>query len=171
MGRGGKLDFTAEPIRTPDGQSIQLRHFAQNAEGGGKGATVGILTAATAVAFFPAAPFVLLMKGKDIEVPRGTVFIVFTDAPFRLDAPPNPRAADVMPVALAQFSKVEVHSSHPDVEVFVNDRYFGNAPSTLNLAPGRYRVSVRVAGENWDRELDLSPGNNLTLKANFAPAV
>ena len=42
----------------------------------------GIITAGVAVVFWPAAPLVLLAKGKDVTINKGMTFDVFTDELF-----------------------------------------------------------------------------------------
>jgi hypothetical protein len=51
----------------------------QKKEGGSTAVSTGIMTAGAAVLFWPAAPFFLLRKGKDVNINRGIVFEVFTD--------------------------------------------------------------------------------------------
>ncbi len=72
MGRGGKLDFTLDYLRLSDGTKVTLR-AQQNHAGSGH---VGAMTAAiagTALFVAPvAAPFFLMMHGKDVMVPEGT---------------------------------------------------------------------------------------------------
>jgi hypothetical protein len=80
MGRRGKLDFSVDKIRAADGEWIPLRYTMQKKEGEGKGLSTGIMTAGAAVLFWPAAPFFLLRKGKDVTINKGIVFEVFTDS-------------------------------------------------------------------------------------------
>jgi hypothetical protein len=79
MGRTGKLDFSVDKVRAADGEYIPLRYTMQKREGGSKGVSTGIMTAGAAVLFWPAAPFFLLRKGKDVTINRGMTFEVFTD--------------------------------------------------------------------------------------------
>jgi len=53
-------------------------------EGGSHGLATGLLTAGAGVAFWPAAPFVLLMHGKDVTVHRGIEVSVFTDQTYAM---------------------------------------------------------------------------------------
>lgn len=68
MGRTGKLDFSIDKVRVADGDFIPLRYTMQKREGGSTGVSTGVMTAGAAVLFFPAAPFFLLRKGKDITI-------------------------------------------------------------------------------------------------------
>jgi hypothetical protein len=80
MGRAGKLDFSIDRVMAIDGKWIPLRYTVKKVNGQGKGITTGIMTAGIAAAFWPAAPLALLMKGKDVRIPKGTIFDVFTDS-------------------------------------------------------------------------------------------
>ncbi|MBC8167470.1 MAG: hypothetical protein H7Y20_16570, partial [Bryobacteraceae bacterium] len=79
MGRRGKLDFSVDKVRAADGEFVHLRYTMQKKEGEGKGVSTGIMTAGAAVLFWPAAPFFLMRKGKDVSINKGIVFEVFTD--------------------------------------------------------------------------------------------
>lgn len=79
MGRTGKLDFSIEKVRAADGEYVPLRYTMHKREGGSKGVSTGVITAGVAVLFWPAAPFILLRKGKDVTLNRGMTFEVFTD--------------------------------------------------------------------------------------------
>ena len=79
MGRTGKLDFSIDKVRVADGEFVPLRYTMQKREGGSKGVSTGVMTAGAAVLFWPAAPFFLLRKGKDVNINKGIVLEVFTD--------------------------------------------------------------------------------------------
>jgi hypothetical protein len=87
MGRAGKLDFSVDKVRAADGQYIPLRYTMQKKQGEGKGTSTGIMTAGAVVLFWPAAPFFLLRKGKDVNINKGIVFEVFTDQDHGLGNP------------------------------------------------------------------------------------
>ena len=86
MGRTGKLDFSIDAIVSPDGGKIPLRYGPIKKEGGSHAVRSGVITAGVAVLFWPAAPFMLLMKGKETTFNKGMVFEVFTDAKYSLKA-------------------------------------------------------------------------------------
>src|SRR6476661_10567849 len=73
MGRSGKLDFSIDKVRTADGDYVPLRYTMQKKSGEGKGLSTGVMTAGAAVLFWPAAPFFLIRKGKDININKGIV--------------------------------------------------------------------------------------------------
>lgn len=71
MGRAGKLDFSVDRVRAVNGQWLPVRYTLTKKEGDGKSVSTGVITAGVAVVFWPAAPFVLLRKGKDTAVNKG----------------------------------------------------------------------------------------------------
>lgn len=83
MGRTGKLDFSIDHIVLSDGGRLPVRYSLVKKEGGSKAVSTGVITAGVAVLFFPAAPFVLLRKGKDTVFNKGMSFEVFTDCACR----------------------------------------------------------------------------------------
>lgn len=57
-------------------------------------------------------------------------------------------------------------STPAGADVFVDDRYVGNTPSVVGLTTGNHEVVVKLSGfEEWKREMDISPGSELTVKA------
>ena len=79
LGRGGKLAFSVERVQMVDGNWLNVRYTPQKAEGKGHVATTSVLTGAIAVAFLPAAPLGLLVKGRDATIIKGRTYEVFSD--------------------------------------------------------------------------------------------
>ena len=86
MGRTGKLDFSIDTIVLEDGSKIPVRYSVVKKEGGSHATSTGIITAGVAVVFWPAAPFILLRKGKDTVYNKGVTFDVFTDTAYSVKA-------------------------------------------------------------------------------------
>ena len=77
--------------------------------------TIGIV--ASALLFFPAAPFFLFMHGKDITFPKGTEVPTFVDGNFTLDLSKfQPTAAP----AETATSTTEPAKSSPNVNAEIN---------------------------------------------------
>lgn len=82
VARGGKLGMNIDFVRLPNGDQLPLRGM-QNLKGGGHvGAMTGAMVA-TAIVFWPAAPFFLFMHGKDITIPEGHEVTVYTNTDYR----------------------------------------------------------------------------------------
>jgi hypothetical protein len=177
MGRAGKLDFSVDRIRAVNGDWLPVRYTLTKKEGNSKAVSTGVITAGVAVAFWPAAPFVLLRKGKDIDINKGVAFDVFVDGNHPVGAPsapvqvtqketPHPAVpAQTAPVA-AELASITVNSNEAGADIEVNGSFVGNAPTTLKLAPGQYAITVRKGMQVWQRNLQVTSGS-ITLNATF----
>jgi hypothetical protein len=109
MGRPGKLDFSIDRVSAVDGHWVPLRYSLLKKAGDSHTLRTGIITAGVALAFWPAAPAMLLMRGKDITINKGVSFDVFTDTSHVVASVAGPaparvtqlQAAPPAPVALA----------------------------------------------------------------------
>lgn len=177
MGRAGKLDFSVDRIRAVNGEWLPVRYTLTKKEGNSKAVSTGVITAGVAVAFWPAAPFVLLRKGKDIDINKGVAFDVFVDGNHTVGVPtapaqvtqketPRPPAPAVAAPAPAEVVSVTVNSNEAGADIEVNGSFVGNAPTTLKLAPGQYAITVRKGMQVWQRNLQVTSGS-ITLNATF----
>lgn len=180
MGRTGKLDFSVDKVRATDGDFIPLRYTMQKREGGSSATSTGIMTAGAAVLFWPAAPFFLLRKGKDVTINRGMVFEVFTDQDHTFKATAAAAAPVVTPVALQapvsvqapvvpQTAMVRITSDVPGAEIEVDGAFIGSTPSTRQLVSGTHKITVRRGNEVWSRDLNVQ-GGEVTVNAIFPAA-
>ena len=84
MGRAGKLDINLDFVRDVTGQKIALRAVKELSGGGHQGAMTGAMVA-TSLVFWPAAPFFLLIHGKDVTIPAGREMTAYTNGDVTLD--------------------------------------------------------------------------------------
>ena len=84
MGRRGKLSMNIDSVRLANGMKAALRG-TKSVEGGSPGVAMGIGIGASAVLFFPAAPFFLLMHGSDTAIPQGAEVTTYINGDVRLD--------------------------------------------------------------------------------------
>jgi hypothetical protein len=84
MGRGGKLDVNIDFVRMVNGDKVALRAVRETAGGSHTGAMTGAIVATSLVAW-PAAPFFLLMHGKDITIPKGTEIGAYVQGDITID--------------------------------------------------------------------------------------
>jgi hypothetical protein len=199
MGRAGKLDFSVDRIRAVNGEWLPVRYTLTKRAGDSKAVSTGVITAGVAVAFWPAAPFVLLRKGKDIDINKGVTFDVFIDGNHTVNAaampaqvtqtapPARPQAAPAlmqvstpgapMPAfaapapgqAAGEFASITINSNEPGADIEINGSFVGNAPTTVKLTPGQYAITVRHGMQVWQRMLQVTPGA-ITLNASFESA-
>lgn len=78
FGRAGKLSFRLDYVKAVDGNKIPLRASSVN-KGEGRGATSTAIITASALFFLPAAPIGMMIKGKNVDIPRGQHIQAFTD--------------------------------------------------------------------------------------------
>jgi hypothetical protein len=167
MGRGGKLDVNIDSVRLLDGENAALS-ATQNAKGGGH---VGAMTAGmvgTAIVFFPAAPLLLFIHGKDITIPKGTEVTAFVAGDMKLDmakfAPVAPAGVVVAAVASGLAGGLTIDASVANCDIEVDGSFVGNTPSTLNLAPGKHDIVVTKPGyKDWTRSMTVASG---TIRVN-----
>ena len=95
MAKGGQLAMNIDYVRLPSGDKVPLRGVQDVKGSGHTGAMAGGMVA-SAILFWPAAPFFLLMHGKDVTIPKGHEVTVYTNSNYTLA-----KAADVAPAPLA----------------------------------------------------------------------
>jgi glucose/arabinose dehydrogenase len=84
MGRSGKLAVRLDYVFLASGKRAPLRAM-HSGVGGSRAGTVGMGVAVSAMYFFPAAPLFLLVKGKDVTIPKGTLVTSFVDGDVTLN--------------------------------------------------------------------------------------
>ena len=84
MARGGKLDVNIDYVRLANSDKVALRAVKEAKGGGHTGAMTGGMVA-TALVFFPAAPFFLFMHGKDVTIPKGTEITAYVNGEIKLE--------------------------------------------------------------------------------------
>lgn len=163
MGRGGKLNISISYVRLKDQEKAALRAIQDNKGGGHVGAmTTGIV--ATAIVFFPAAPLLLFVHGKDITIPQGTEITAFVEGDMHLDmakfvdAAAAPASAQAPPTALTQVS-LNIESNPAGADVEIDGAFVGNTPSTVTVAPGSHQIAVKKKGyADWIKTLNVTGG-------------
>ena len=114
MGRTGKLDVNIDSVRLVNDEKIALRAVKETQGGGHTGAMTGGMVA-TAIVFFPVAPLLLFMHGKDITIPKGTEITAYVNGEVTLDpvkfgARGTPSAATPQPAP--QFGGVKAMTNY-----------------------------------------------------------
>jgi hypothetical protein len=169
MGRAGKLNINIDNLKLVDGEKVPLRAVKEVKGGSHVGAMTGAIVA-TSIVFFPAAPLFLLMKGKDITIPKGTEITAYINGDIPLEAkkfqPEEPVVASVTPAPIP--STIELKSNPDGAEITVDGKYIGNAPSTLHLPSGDHAIRIDMAGyKSWERTLTVTPGETTTITSNL----
>jgi hypothetical protein len=168
MGRAGKLNISISYVRLVDGEKAALRATKETKGTGHVGAmTAGIV--ATSIVFFPAAPLLLFIHGKDITIPQGTEITAFVEGDMHLNmvsfgAPPAPLApipppAAPAPPAVAVQASLNIESTPPGADIEIDGAFVGSTPSTVSVAAGSHQISVQKKGfVDWTKTLNVSGG-------------
>lgn len=173
MGRAGKLDVNIDSVRLIDGDKAMLSATRSEKGGSHTGAmTVGMVGAA--IVFFPAAPLLLFVHGKDITIPQGTEITAFIAGDNKLDmakftpgGAPGAGATDAAAPGVAQMASLSVDSSVAGADIEIDGSFVGSTPSTLSVAPGQHTVTVKKKGyEDWTRSMNVA-GNSVHLSADL----
>jgi hypothetical protein len=84
MGRAGAVEITIESVEAADGKRVPVS-ADRKSKGDNKSGTITAGIVGSAVLFVPAAPFFLLMHGKDTDIPAGTAVEVFASNDANVD--------------------------------------------------------------------------------------
>lgn len=186
MGRGGKIDITADSVKLFNSQSIPLRAL-QHGRGGGQGLNMtGGMLAAASLTLGVGAPFALLMRGKDIEIRQGSSFTAFVDGDTWLDdiafqtksspivsappAPVSPASKNIEGSLQNDHAvAVSISSSPAGAEIEFDGNFVGNTPETLKVLPGEHLVVLHKHGyKTWERKLRVA-GEIVNVTADLDP--
>jgi hypothetical protein len=167
MGRTGKLDFSIDNIIAPDGGKIGLRYSVVKRNGGSHAVRTGVITAGVAVLFWPAAPFMLLMHGKEATFPQGMTFEVFTDANYTIKPNAATSTTSFISAISAPPAGVTITSEPSGADIIVDGAFVGNTPSTVQMRAGTHAVQVTKASLRWERDLTVQSGSNLNVAATL----
>ena len=131
--------------------------------------TVGIVAAD--VVLWPAAPLFLLMHGKDITFPKGTDVPTFINGEMKLDAAKfqQVEGGSTQSSVTTGTSNLTISSTPVGADIYVDQNFVGNTPSTVNAPSGKHSITVRKAGfQDWVRDMTLS-GGAINLSAELVP--
>lgn len=185
-GHAGKLNFTVDSLKAPDGTTIPLRGSPTI-----KGGSSAAVAAAATAAYGPAGLFI---RGSHADIRKGTMLTAYVDGDHevavtlltlsaRADNPPAaPPLSEAAEPEAAQPSSPSTSSSganaaeepctlvvksNPEgAEILVDGGYVGNTTSTLRLEAGEHTIAVRKAGFlTWQRTMTASAGGNVTIDA------
>ena len=125
----------------------------------------------------------LLMRGKDVNIPKGTQFNAYVDGDREVKLGSQAPAAPAAPVVAAQPARTSapaaeeelttaVLKSTPDgADITVDGKYVGSTPSTVRLAPGDHTITIEKSGfRAWQRTMTVNPGGIVTIDATLERA-
>jgi hypothetical protein len=176
LGRAGKLNFSLDYVKAPDGTNVRLRASSAR-KGEDKTGTVIIGSVVL-------SPLFMIMRGKDVNIPKGTSFNAYVDGDREITFGGPPAAASAasptqssaqqptprqVPSVLAEEpATIAVKSTPAEADITVDGKYAGSTPSTLRLPPGDHDVSIAKSGfKPWLRKLTLTAGSSPTISATL----
>jgi hypothetical protein len=165
MGRTGKLEVQLSAVLLADGTRVPLRSVNTAVDGSRVGT---VTTAATAVSmvFPPAAALALLIKGKDLTIPKGTFVTAYINGDLPLNAEKF-QASSHKNTTQVNF-KVDVE----EAEIWIEAKFVGHAPATIRLPEGEYEIVIKKPGyQRWRRMVAVPAGSlmNLTVSLTKQP--
>ena len=161
MGKGGKLVFSVDFVRAPDGTDISVRAQSEHK---GKNKRSLIPT-----------PLHVLAKGKDLEIPQGTHILAYIIGNHEIslgnDSPAvasQTSSEPVTPATPGDISSVVVTSTPDHADISVDGKFLGTTPSTVRITSGDHSVTIEKAGfKAWQRIMTLTMGGNITLDVSL----
>jgi PEGA domain len=158
MGKGGKLNVNIDFTRTITGEKVALRGAKDVKGGGHTGAMTGAMVG-TAIVFWPAAPLFLFMHGKDITVPKGHEFNVYTSGALSLDSAKLAAPTNGAPGSAAGNAVLAVASTPAGAEIEVDGNFVGSTPSSVPVSLGSHNISLSKNGySSWQRTIKVTGG-------------
>lgn len=173
MGRAGKLNFTVDYVKAPDGTNVRLRASSTRK---GKDETGTVIVGTVLL-----SPLFLIRRGHETEIPKGTKINAYVDGDREVTMGGPPPASGgsttgggtatpqpAVPVQEVELSTVVVKSTPDGADIIVDGKYVGSTPSTVRLAPGDHAISVEKAGfRSWQRTMTASSGGIVTVDATL----
>jgi hypothetical protein len=173
MARSGKLEIDISTACLADGSKVALR-----ADPNQNGSHLHDAYSNEGLFALPALPLLLFVYGKDVSLPEGKLFTVYTAEALSLDGRqfagkaanrscgPAPSAGAPASIAVSGLSTVKAESVPSYGDIYVDGKYFGSTPATLRLPAGDHLISVRISGKkSWERVLSLTPGGETVVSA------
>lgn len=72
------------------------------------------------------------------------------------------------PAAIEEVGTISVNTAPDGADVYADGQFYGNAPATLKLKPGKHTISVKMSGfKEWSREISAESGSEAHLTANL----
>ena len=132
MGRAGKLNFTVDHVKAPDGSNVRLRASSTRK---GEDKTGTVIVGAVIL-----SPLFLIMRGKDINIPKGTEIPAYVDGDreVALALAPAPGVSNAPSAAAAQLGSVAFRSDPDHADITVDGKFVGDY--AFNCAVGAWRT-------------------------------
>ena len=163
MGRAGKLNFTVDHVKAPDGSNLRLRASSMR-KGEDKTGTVIIGSVVL-------SPLFLIMRGKDITIPKGTEITAYVDGDREFASAPPPVGPAVTQPGATQSGTVTFQSEPDRADIAIDGKFVGTTPSSLQLAAGDHSIEIGKAHFSpWRRTMTVAAGSSANVSATLDKA-
>jgi hypothetical protein len=174
LGRGGKLDITIDYVRTITGEKVALRGVKET-KGYNSSAPMTGAIVASSILFFPAAPFFLFLKGKDVKIPKGTEVTAYVSGNIPIDPEKYAAAQSLLTETTSNNSvglvSVVIKSEPEGADITINGEFVGNTPSTVYVKSGENTIVVTKQGfKRWEKFIRVMAGSTITLSPTLEAA-
>jgi hypothetical protein len=160
MGRAGKLNFTVDHVKAPDGTNLRLR-ASSTRKGEDKTGTVIVGTVLL-------SPLFLIMRGKDVTIPRGTVITAYIDGDREIGMAAPSVEAGGQQTAVSSSGEITFKSDPDGADITVDGKFVGSTPTTIRIAPGDHDISVEKAHfAPWKRVMSVAAGGSVNVNATL----
>lgn len=169
LGRSGKLDINIDYVQLITGEKVPLR-AVKGGSGGTRTTAMTSAMVAAGILFFPVAPLFLFMKGKNIEIPKGTEVTAYVSADTQLDRAKFEAATTEPATSTASVpaSAVSITSIPAAADITIDDKFVGTTPSVVQLPVGEHKIVVTKSGyKAWERTLTVSASGSVNLNVEL----
>jgi hypothetical protein len=149
------LSLVIDYVTAADGTRVRLR-ASSTRKGVDKTGTVIIGTVLV-------SPLFLIMRGKDVEIPQGTVFNAYVDGDREISTigPTGQETKSIQPP-----TTISVSSTPSFADILVDGKYMGSTPSTIHLTAGSHNVLIQTSTfADWERVITVTEGGSITVNA------
>jgi hypothetical protein len=158
MGRAGKLNFTVDHVKAPDDSNLRLR-ASSTRKGEDKTGTVIVGTVLL-------SPLFLIMRGKDITIPKGTEIPAYIDGDREIALTSLTGNTGSLSAGSSQGTSVIFRSDPDGADISVDGKFVGTTPSTVQLIPGDHAVLIeRAHYTKWTRTMTVAAGSSANVTA------
>lgn len=159
MGRAGKLNFTVDHVKAPDDSNLRLR-ASSTRKGEDKTGTVIVGTVLL-------SPLFLIMRGKDITIPKGTEIPAYIDGDREIALTSTPTGSNSAASA-SGLGSVSFRSEPDGADILVDGKFLGTTPSNAQLTPGDHSVTIEKAHySKWKRTMTVAAGSSVNVNASL----
>ncbi len=163
MGRAGKINFTVDHVKAPDDSNLRLR-ASSTRKGEDKTGTVIVGTVLL-------SPLFLIMRGKDITIPKGTEIPAYIDGDREITLSSLSAGSNSSTSGLASMGSVLFKSDPDGADILVDGKFVGTTPSTAQLTSGDHSVRLeKLHFSTWKRTMTIAAGSSANVSATLDKA-